>query len=469
VATRFYTKVSGAVGVTPTTWNFAAQINPVTVPGTQAKNDGSAMTSKAEATGGTNPTARAMGRTIIGPLAGQTISGTVKAQMRGQESVATANANHAIAIKIVTPAGADRGVLLAQTASDLNSSPHEYVTALTNSKFENAAESAAIALTSQTATEGDYLVIEWGFRSATATSRTITVSYGNDSATDLPEDTTTTAANNPWFEFSGAVSLLVQGTLATILGPVTVTGAGTVSVSAATSQLLEALALSAAVTTSAVDAAALNVTLGALTATAAGAVSVSAAEASILSALTATGAATASASAASAVVLGALTVTGKAAVAVAGSVAVALGALTTGGAATVSISAAETTTLGALTVQAAATTISGGVSAALTVTLGAATLTAAGAVSVTASMVATLGALIATGAGRISVSAASSMTLGAVTLMAAGVGDGGVTAMPDVLDLMLALRRSQAIDGAIRQGWEGAAAIRRSLTLDGVR
>jgi hypothetical protein len=210
VATRVYTESSGSVGVTPNTWNFAIQINPVTVPGTLAKNTGSAMTSKVEATGTTNPTHRAMGRTIIGPLAAKTITGDIKGQMRGEESNAGANATLAIAVKIVTPAGVDRAVLLAQTASDSATVPFELLTAITNRKFYNVTETTPIPLTSGAAVAGDYLVIEWGFRSATAQSRNITLSYGNNSVTDLPEDTTTTAANNPWWEFSFAVAVFVE-------------------------------------------------------------------------------------------------------------------------------------------------------------------------------------------------------------------------------------------------------------------
>jgi hypothetical protein len=173
MATRIYTKVSGAVGVTPSTWNFANQINPVTVPGTTTKNDGSAMTTKSEVTGTTSPIAKAMGRTVIGPLTTQTISGTVKAQMRGDESNAGANATLALAIKIIKPDGTDRGVLLAQTASDAATAGHELTTTLTNMSFQDAAESASIALTSQAATAGDYLVIEWGFRPRRSRARSI--------------------------------------------------------------------------------------------------------------------------------------------------------------------------------------------------------------------------------------------------------------------------------------------------------
>ncbi len=235
MATRIYTQSSGAVGVTPSTWNFASQISPVTVPGTTTKNTGSAMTSTSQASSATSPHADALGRTVIGPLAAQTISGTIKAQMRGSESNAGANATLALAVKIIKPDGTDRAVLLAQTASDSSAAPNELVTTLTNAKFEDTAESAAITLTSQTPTAGDYLVIEWGVRTATTVSRTIVLSYGNDSATDLPEDTTTTAANNPWFEFSGAVGFQITPT----------PGAGSVSVSGLAALLAATLAVGA--------------------------------------------------------------------------------------------------------------------------------------------------------------------------------------------------------------------------------
>lgn len=236
MATRVYVRSEGTPDITPSSWNFANQINPVSLPGTLIKNTGSAMTSKTEATGTTNPTARAMGRTIIGPLKAQTINGTVKGQMRGQESNAGANATLALAIKIIKPDGTDRGVLLAQTASDAATAGNELATSLTNAMFKDASESASITLSSVVASDGDYLVIEWGFRSATAVSRNITLSYGNDSATDLPEDTSTTAANNPWFEFSTSISIVRETVGASDgLGSSSVIGAATASSTGETS------------------------------------------------------------------------------------------------------------------------------------------------------------------------------------------------------------------------------------------
>ncbi len=162
------------------------------------------MTTKQEATGTTNPTARAMLRYVYGPLEGQSISGTVKGQMRGVESISGANASLALAIKIIQPDGTDRAVLLAQTAADSQvSGTTEFVTSgLTNARFLNASE-ANPTLTTQSATRGDYLVIEIGFRSATGTSRTVDLRYGDTGGTDLTDgDTTETTDLVPWIEFS---------------------------------------------------------------------------------------------------------------------------------------------------------------------------------------------------------------------------------------------------------------------------
>ena len=188
--------------VIPSTWNFGAQINPLTFAGRLAKG-GSTMTTRTQATGTTNPTLRAMLRYVVGPLVGQTISGNVHGQMLASESNSGANATLAMAVKIIQPGGADRAVLLAAVGSDNAASPYELVlTTLTNRKFYNAAEAEPIPLTSQAATQGDYLVIEIGFRSATATTRNISLRYGDAGANDLQEGTTETNDYAPWVEFS---------------------------------------------------------------------------------------------------------------------------------------------------------------------------------------------------------------------------------------------------------------------------
>lgn len=210
--TRIYLPSSGSAPVMPSTWNFPDQINPLTFRGLTTKIN-SAMTTKLEATGTTSPTFRAMLRYVVGPLAAQTISGTVRMQMRAMESNAGANATLGIAVKIIQPNGADRAVLLAYTASNKATSPYEFsATTLTNRRAYNASDVQPIPLTSQNAVSGDYIVIEIGFRSATTTSRNISLRYGDTTTADMEDDTTSTNDYAPWVEFSQDLIFLQANT-----------------------------------------------------------------------------------------------------------------------------------------------------------------------------------------------------------------------------------------------------------------
>jgi hypothetical protein len=222
MATRVYLPSSGAAPVTPSTWNFANQINPLTFAGSLTKTS-STMTTKTEATGTTSPTARAMLRYVIGPLEAQTIAGTVSGQIRGVESNAGANASPALAVKIIQPGGADRATLLAQTAGDSAAVGVEFVSGatLTNARFLSSTE-VNPTLTSQSAQRGDYLVIEIGFRSATTTSRNISLRYGDTGGTDLTAgNTAETTDLVPWIEFSQTLRFYTE----TPAGELTLTGA----------------------------------------------------------------------------------------------------------------------------------------------------------------------------------------------------------------------------------------------------
>lgn len=150
---------------------------------------------------------------VSGPLAAGAISGTLKGQIRGVESATAADAGLAIAVRLVKNDGTDYGsplYLIGATpaAPDLLGGVWEFpITTKTNRQFADSVESANITLTSQTATSGDRLVIEVGQRNvSTSAVRTVTLVFGDDSGTDLPEDATTTAANNPWIEFSQTLS-----------------------------------------------------------------------------------------------------------------------------------------------------------------------------------------------------------------------------------------------------------------------
>ena len=69
-----------------------------------------------------------------------------------------------------------------------------------------------------TALAGDRIVVEIGFSNTTGgTSITGTLNFGDDSATDLGDNETDTAANNPFVEFSTEI---IFEALATAFGAV---------------------------------------------------------------------------------------------------------------------------------------------------------------------------------------------------------------------------------------------------------
>lgn len=244
MATKIYLPSSGAAPVTPADWEFANQINPLTFRGVTTKI-ASAMTTKTEATGTTNPTTRAMLRYVFGPLAGQTISGTLRGVIRCLESNAGANTGTAIAAKIIQPDGTDRAILLAPSHSDsTGNSPWEMSNAaLTARRFWTILEAEPLTLTSGAATAGDYLVIEIGFRSATSQSRNISYRYGDAAASDLTYNDTDTDDDNPWVEFSGDIPLLVTGTLNVTLDNLSLSGVSAVAIAGSLVATLDNIAV----------------------------------------------------------------------------------------------------------------------------------------------------------------------------------------------------------------------------------
>lgn len=173
---------------------------------TARDNSGMATTAIAQLTLG--PNLIALRQFISAPLdKDQTISGTIKGQVRAIENNSALNATIAVGIRVVSRDGSVvRGTLLGVTASDdTSATPPEMAVALTNRRFQDASENFSITLSSLDCKEGDRIVVEVGYRennTTTNTTQTGGMSFGDDSATDLPENSTTTTANNPWIEFS---------------------------------------------------------------------------------------------------------------------------------------------------------------------------------------------------------------------------------------------------------------------------
>ena len=146
----------------------------------------------------TTPYDTAVVQFVAGPLQAQTIDGTVKGQMLARESDAAADLCRAMVIRVVTPLGVTRGTLLAHFPDPIAS---EFsATVPQNREFPPA----ATALAAVDALEGDYLVIEYGFRAfnASTTSYYGYLTIGAIWGTDLPEDEVEDELLNPWIEFS---------------------------------------------------------------------------------------------------------------------------------------------------------------------------------------------------------------------------------------------------------------------------
>lgn len=205
MVTRLYFENGGDVIVTPTAttgWTF----QPVsTFPLTKTKRSSAMGTQTRAAGAGTNGQFGMAVRFVSTPLKAQTISGTIKGQMRVKQSAAGNDTTLCVAVKLIKPDGSDRSVLLSPAAADtVASTPPEMADATqTNRKFLDSSESAAISLTSQSASDGDLLVVEVGYRYNASNNPSCEFSIGSDSGTDLSEDDTSTTADNPWIEFSG--------------------------------------------------------------------------------------------------------------------------------------------------------------------------------------------------------------------------------------------------------------------------
>ena len=157
-------------------------------------------------------------------LASQTISGTIKGQVRAYETHSGANCDLAVRVALCASDGTNVRELLAiksegnAAGNPVGGAPEFVVTPTTptNRKFEEGAADYALDLTSTAADANDRLIVEvgYGMQTTSSTRRGILV-FGDDSGTDLAEDETTTTANNPWVEFSMDITFAGGGPPAT--------------------------------------------------------------------------------------------------------------------------------------------------------------------------------------------------------------------------------------------------------------
>lgn len=151
---------------------------------------------------------------IYGPISAGALTGTVKGQFFAREANAALDGRAQIVIRIMDSTGTtSRGTSLNFDTGVL---ANEFAVAAgtqTNRKFPRA---GATSLTSVTAQDGDYIVIEVGERNHGTSATAVRIATG-DSGTgsaDLPEDETTTSGSatvyRGWVEFSQTISPYVE-------------------------------------------------------------------------------------------------------------------------------------------------------------------------------------------------------------------------------------------------------------------
>lgn len=128
---------------------------------------------------------------------------TVKGRVLAFENTATHNLRSQCIIRVIASDETTiRATLLAGDLSTGTANPtSEWGLSAANRQMPRGASGVAIAA-NYTSVLGDCLVIEQGFRKHSTTNGNGSIRYGDNNATDLPEDETTTADNNSWIEFS---------------------------------------------------------------------------------------------------------------------------------------------------------------------------------------------------------------------------------------------------------------------------
>ncbi len=204
MATRVYLPQTGAAPITPAfgTWTETTGTDRIAGVATRIS---SAMTSKVQAHAATAANSTYLSRQyVFGPLAAQTIPiSTIKGTIRVLESGLNDNLDAMrLLVRVVSGNGSTyrTPVLFGPT----NGTVAEFNTTLRAKRLAVGGATASVVVTA-----GDYLVIEIGTTTTVGgTSLSDTISYGDNSATDLGDNETDTAANNPFVEIAATITLL---------------------------------------------------------------------------------------------------------------------------------------------------------------------------------------------------------------------------------------------------------------------
>ena len=206
--TRYYFPYTGTAGVTSFTlsdfWNDPATIacRPLVTTKTSTT-----MTSWNPGLGNTYYSGKY--QWVSGALSAKdfTTNDNFKIQFRLADSGSVGTANLAVSIRIMYSTNSERGVLyegkssLTIAATDLTNTNM----GVTHTHFQNNVSAQA----------NDRLVVEVGFYGLASASGFLSI--GDDSATDLGENVTDTAAYNPWLEIITADAAAATNVLLNII------------------------------------------------------------------------------------------------------------------------------------------------------------------------------------------------------------------------------------------------------------
>jgi hypothetical protein len=171
----------------------------------QRKQTGFTAASTTIALNGTTGNDTLLGQWISSPFdVNQAIGGganTVRGQARFLETVATTDSRVQVGIYIIQADLATvRGTVLAMSAAALS---HEFNTSLRNISIPLGGSTGTTLVN---ALAGDRIVVEIGARQHATVAGNVAISTQDSAGTDLAVDETTTTANDPWIEFSDALT-----------------------------------------------------------------------------------------------------------------------------------------------------------------------------------------------------------------------------------------------------------------------
>lgn len=191
--TRFYLPSTGSAAVSPAfdaAWEETGDADRIKMVTTRIS---SAMSDKSITTLITAGDALCR-QYVSDALEAQTIDQAVTLYARANETLGTLDSTARAVVKVVSgDGGTVRGTLLS--LADY-SSASEFNTSNRNKAFIIGKGPTSVA-----AQAGDRIVLEIGFNHGAVIS-SAAINFGDDSSTDLLQDEVTTAANNPWLEFS---------------------------------------------------------------------------------------------------------------------------------------------------------------------------------------------------------------------------------------------------------------------------